>query len=294
MATRTNSLAQTNSTDANFRAWINEIHNSLIAFGWIQTSDTGQINYSTVTRPITGSTYQGYAMYRMADSLQATCPVYMRLDYGTGATGDTPSIKVRIGIGTTDGAGTIVGILNTLITTSTTGSASAIAQTTRTSGDTSSFRMHFWTGYSGSGQGWQLVVERDRDSAGAETALGVNIAVYYPSATNALVKSTQFLETAGGVGSQDACWYAMISNQTSQSGGGYVGVGPVHCQLGPMRNPMVGLFVCARNDFVNDCIYPVSIYGVIRNYLIIRPASGVASPLLNLVNADSASGMLFQ
>jgi hypothetical protein len=60
--------------------WINEIHNSLIAFGWIRTSDTGQIDFSTVTRPTTTNTYQGYAVYRMADSLQATCPVYIRID----------------------------------------------------------------------------------------------------------------------------------------------------------------------------------------------------------------------
>ena len=63
----------------------------------------------------------------------------------------------------------------------------------------------------------------------------------------------------------------MVSNQTSQSGGGAVGIGPVHCQLGPMRNPMVGAFVYARNDFVTDATYPVSIYGVIHTYLMLRP-----------------------
>jgi hypothetical protein len=198
MATRTSSLAPTNVSDTTFRLWINEIHNSLIAFGWVQTSDTGQINFSTVTRPTAINTYQGYAVYRMGDSLQATCAVYMRLDFGTGGTADCCSIKIRLTIGSTDGAGTLTGNVSTLITTSTTtGNASAFA--CRCSGSTSSFRMHFWS-TSISGCGWTFAVDRDRDASGAETSLGINILSCWPFTTASYSKTSQFLELAGGTG----------------------------------------------------------------------------------------------
>jgi hypothetical protein len=293
MATRTSSLASTNVSDTTFRLWINEIHNSLIAFGWVQTSDTGQINFSTVLRPAAINTYQGYAVYRMADSLQATCAVYMRLDFGTGSTSDTPSIKIRLTIGSTDGAGTLTGNLSTQVTTSTNTGGGATTFACRTSGSTSSFRMHFWS-TSVSGCGWTLAVERDRDASGAETSLGVNILVCWPSTTSAFNKNSQFLELAGGTGSQDAAWYGMLSNQTSQSAGGVVGIAPVHTQLGPMRNPMIGIVLVARTDFQSEVTYPMAVYGVTHTYLMLRPHLGSSTVLLNLVNSDTGFGMLWE
>ncbi len=294
MAARTSSLAPSNSTDALFRLWINEIHNSLIAFGWVQTSDTGQINFSTVTRPAAINTYQGYAVYRMADSLQATCAVFMRLDFGTQASTDLPAVKIKVGIGSTDGAGTLTGNLSTQqVMNNSTSGANTTAFNCRCSGSTSSFRMHMWSS-SVNAIGWTLVVERDRDSTGAETSLGVNIFFTYCSTSSQIVKNSQFLELAGGTGTQDAVWYAMLSNQTSQSAGGVVGVAPAHCQLGPMRNPSIGLILVARQDFQLEVTYPIAVYGVTHTYLICRPSLATLSPLLNLVNADTGFGILWE
>ncbi len=184
-------------------------------------------------------------------------------------------------------------MLSTQVTTNSTAGALATLFTTRCAGGTSWLCLHFWGNYN-NGDGWTIIIERDRDSSGAETALGVNILVHWNTATNGLSKNSQFLETAGGVGSQDAVWYAMCSNQTCQAMESAVGVGPVRCQLGPFRNPMVGAFVCSRTDFTLDATYPLTIYGVSHTYLMLRPNTGVSASLLNLVMSDSAFGMRWE
>jgi hypothetical protein len=296
MATRTSSLAPTNNSDANFRLWINEIHNSLIAFGWVQGSDSGQINFSTVTAPSGGGNFPGFAIYRMADSLQSACPVYMRLDFGeSGSSADVPAIKIQLTIGSTDGAGTLTGTKSTLVTTTT---SSAIASATLfscyTCGTTSSFYLSFWGSNPGT-LGFSFMIDRERNVAGAETSNGINLCIHYNGAGNATFKLSQFLEnTTGNVGAQDTLWYALVSNQTTQAAGGVVGVGHVRCELGPLRKPMLGLFVCARGDFTMGNTYPVTIYGASHTYIVLRPNAGTGSTLLNGVNTDSAFGMLFE
>lgn len=294
MATRTSSTVPDNNTDVNFRAWINEIHNSLIAFGWLQTSDTGQINFSTVTRPTAASIYQGFAVYKMNDSLQSTCAVFMRIDFGTCGSADAPGIKIQVCIGSTNGAGTLTGNLSSVMVT---GSASLPANTSsfncRTSGDTSSFRMHMWSS-SVADLGWTFAIERDRDTSGAATSLGVSFALTYLSGgTGSIAVSSQFLELAGGTGSIDVTrWYAMVSSASSQSGGGNVGVAPVRTVLGPFRNPMIGVLVYARTDFTAETTTPVTIYGVSHTYLMLRPS--LTAKTLNQWNADCGVAILWE
>lgn len=284
--TRTSSLAPTNSSDASFRLWINEIHNSLIAFGWTQTADTGQVNFSTVTRPAAINTYQGYAVYQMNDSLQATCAVFMRIDFGTGGVADAPSMKLQLTIGSTNGAGTLTGNVGTLQTIQKS-AASATSFSCRTAGTSSSFRCCMWQDQSGAGA-FVVGIERDLNTSGAEIATGVN----YITITN-LTMTSQFLEQAGGVGAVDNKWYAMVSTQSSQSGGGNVGLGPVRTQLGVFRNPMKTMLVYATSDFTTGSTNPVTIYGVSHTYLMVKPATGTAVSI-NTWNANCDIALLWE
>jgi len=264
MATRTASLVMSNSTDASFRLWINEIHNALIAFGWVQTSDTGQINFATATRPAATNTTGGFAVYRMADSLQSTCAVFMRLDFGTSQSTDSPRILIQFSIGGTSGAGVLTG---NVTTQQNIGSAAAAGSTRnmRTAGTTSSFRFAWGSIAS---EFFIFAVERDLDTSGAETSLGLNTAWMTGIS---LGKGSQFLELAGGTGPAELNLYGAISAQTSQSGGGNVGVGPVRCTLGPFRNPMKTLLIYAKTDFTADTTNPVTIYGASHTFLMLRP-----------------------
>jgi len=99
--------------DADFRATGLAVKNALIAMGWVQTGDTGQVDWSTVTRPGTVNTVAGYEIWRMADALQSTNPVFMKLEWGTGNVSIAqPTMWVQIATGS-NGSGSLTGPTST-------------------------------------------------------------------------------------------------------------------------------------------------------------------------------------
>lgn len=114
MTTTTWSTVFTNNSDANFRAWGGGLSTALAAVGMVKTSDTGQINWTTVTAPLASNTQQGYEIWRFNDSLQATAPIFLRIGYGSGSAAATPSLWMTIGKAS-DGAGTITGVIQTVL-----------------------------------------------------------------------------------------------------------------------------------------------------------------------------------
>jgi len=91
------------ANDADFRAWGSDLSVSLGQVGLVQTADTGQINWTTVTRPTTNTT-AGYEVWRFPDS-----SLFMKWEYGTGAGAGVPRIRVQVGTGS-DGAGALTGV----------------------------------------------------------------------------------------------------------------------------------------------------------------------------------------
>lgn len=96
------------TTDAGFRAWVAEIINALTStLTLTQTTDTGQINTTTVTRPA-ANTAAGYSIFRFNDTLQATSPVFIKLEYGCNSS--TTGVQMWISVGTgSNGSGTLTG-----------------------------------------------------------------------------------------------------------------------------------------------------------------------------------------
>src|SRR5262245_813211 len=107
MSTNNYSTVLEHSSDATFRAWGSALAAALAAVGLTQTSDTGQINWTTVTRPGT-STAAGYEIWRFNDTLQATAPIFLKIEYGTGTTALAPTMWITVGTGS-NGSGTITG-----------------------------------------------------------------------------------------------------------------------------------------------------------------------------------------
>lgn len=97
------------ANDAEFQAWCQTIETAILASGFLEVApDTGQLNLATATRPLAGA-YSGYRIYRGKDSVQATRPIYIKVEYGAGSGGvDRPSIRRTVGTGT-NGAGTLTG-----------------------------------------------------------------------------------------------------------------------------------------------------------------------------------------
>lgn len=98
-----------NGTDAEFRTWGSGMATALAALGLKQTSDTGQINWSSVVRAAVNN-YAGYEVWRFNDTVQATSPLFVKVEYGTGASGLYPALRFTVGKGS-DGTGSVTGVL---------------------------------------------------------------------------------------------------------------------------------------------------------------------------------------
>lgn len=111
MTTATTNTTIANTSNATFQAWVNEVYTNLVTnCGLSQASDTGQMAVPCVTALPAGlSTSAGYYVFKFNDTLQATSPVFIKLEFGTGITANThPMMWITTGSGT-DGAGTVNG-----------------------------------------------------------------------------------------------------------------------------------------------------------------------------------------
>lgn len=93
--------------DAEFRDWGSTFSGALAAVGMVKTADTGQINWSTVTRA--GSdTAAGYEIWRMDDAMQGVFPVFIKFEYGSRSSSSVPAMWITVGTGS-NGSGSITG-----------------------------------------------------------------------------------------------------------------------------------------------------------------------------------------
>lgn len=160
-------------TDADFRAWGSGIAAQIAAMGLVQTTDTGQINWATVARPAI-NTSAGYEVWRFADALQATKPVFIRLDYGISAVADRPRLIVRVGTGT-DGAGTLTGQVGTAVTLQTSGASktAGVVLPSLCSGSTSRLNLLTDADFASANFAFLICVERTKTNLGVDTGDGI-------------------------------------------------------------------------------------------------------------------------
>lgn len=185
------------AAQASYRLMAQALLTNMIAAGFVQTSDAGQVNPSTIvvaTTSGTGGTFgddYGYLMFRMNDSLSATLPVYIKFIFGSyfPSTSSARRCAMRIIFGfATDGAGNFTGPTKEVVSSGAGGTYSNIGLP----GPHSSwchhkeglaalfaYRAYFQTSNPGSNtminpMAW-FVVERTRDSSGNPTAEGIYI-----------------------------------------------------------------------------------------------------------------------
>lgn len=108
MTTTTWSVQAIQTTNAEFRAWGKAISDALTAIGMTKVTDSGQIDWATVAAPGAGSTSMGYEVWSMVDAAQSTCPILMKIEYGSGAAATTPGVWLTVTT-SSNGAGTMTG-----------------------------------------------------------------------------------------------------------------------------------------------------------------------------------------
>lgn len=286
------------STDALFRAWGSAISAAIAALGFVQTADTGQINWATVAHPVAGSTAAGYEIWRFNDALQSSAPIFFKLEYGTGNGVPVPAMWYTVGTGS-DGAGTItgtalVGVTGVLSARLQSSSASAVLTPAfvgpcYAAGDGSALMLMLWPGVA-NGLWSILLIERTRDWTGAATADGwIAVNLFTPTSTarcwyasylaGALVNPNAVANSlwlGNGAGAQaPSVRTCNVNNQ----------VWPYPVPTGMLRNPGPSQylqFVCAA-DLAKGSTFALSHYGTSRNWYAV--GDSVGSP-------NSATGTL--
>ena len=166
-----NFLSKASSQDNTvFRDWGSKLSAAIQAVGFVKTSDSGQINWATVN--IVAGQMVGYDIFRFNDALQATHPIFIKLEYGNTG-GACAGFRVTVGKAT-DGAGNLSGILHQAAScpngdqNNTTNFTSYVS-----SGDGSMLVFSLWPQFNQSYSYWhKFVIERSRDANGNATGDG--------------------------------------------------------------------------------------------------------------------------
>lgn len=271
MAVSTWNAAIAHSSDATFRAWGRAISDAIAACGGVvKTADTGQINWTTVTRAGV-NTSAGYEIYRFNDALQATAPVFVKLEYGTGSGVEAAMMWVTVGPAT-DGAGNLTGMVSTRIAIN---PAVISGGTANSRVSASSNRLQIASAYSLAG--WLMLcnIERTHDYAGGDTAEGITIVVcagtnYNTSGCN---WTQQFYSFAGGAGQAEYSPGCLLPSVGTGSSGTAVAIYPIFLTKGTFLNPLMNMFLVFTANVTPGSQISLTYYGATRKYLPIGNAN---------------------
>jgi len=262
--TNTFSITDSIGTNTGFRTWGNTISRELQASGLVKTSDTGQIDWTTVACPAAATNIQGYEMYRFDDALQSTYPVYLKFQYGA-SVGANTSGRVTLTVANgTNGAGTLTGAVSNAVYTEQ--SSAVAAATGRLTGDTNRILLMYPRGGSTSGfTSVFLSVERTHLPTGADTGTGVMIA-YQAGSGNRITQG--FVWTPGGDAPNETNLGVLmpIAGNTGQSGAN-TSVYPVYWTNGIFLNPSMNFLAYFHSDIPANTPIAISYYTASRTYL---------------------------
>jgi hypothetical protein len=250
-------LAPSNASDALFRAWGSYISGTFSTAGMVQTADTGQINWGTVTVPVSANTVAGYEIWRFDDALQATAPIFMKIEYGTGATVERPSIWYTVSQ-SSDGAGALTG--NPGARTQIYCSGYTTALTSYFCGDNNT-----WVGAFFLSNTTLLFfsIERTVDASGNPTADGVMTASYRYSAT----PQQQLVLQTGPATAQENSFGALAPSVGNGSDGTNIAVYPIFFTRGPFVNNGLNLLAYFNANLTAGVSVSFTMYGATHTFM---------------------------
>lgn len=271
MATSTLQCPFSSDNLADFKAWAQFISNAFSTFGWTQTTDTGQVNWGTIGAvPAVGTTV--YEIWKAADTLASTCPIFIRMDYGQGATANNVLLKVQFGTGS-NGSGTLTGNTTAQTNLVLNGTSAPAVVDCYASGD-SGGRIAFLMWRPNTTFATFFAVERSLDSTGAYTGS------YYTAITlsNGSATYTHIWPVGSGttfvVASVRASFPAVCTGSLSGAAiGSLAPVVPLCPIVGKVDNPMTVLAGMLGNDNAGEGVsFTCTLYGATRTYMFTKAA----------------------
>lgn len=283
-------------SDAQFQTWGAQVNAALTAAGLTNTSDTGQINWSTVVRA-TSNTDAGYEIWRLNDTLQASRPCFLKFRYGTTSSTDRPRLLVDIGEGS-NGSGSLTGAIKTDV---------PLMQFTNSGSGTLDLNINWnedlgylgmaitnFVGIGSNANPQTISLERLKDATGAPTDRG--FAFVSSWAGSQLVYSTfASAWTSETTPSIPAMW-PWLSAGASSAGGTYVaGLTPLtgNSTHGPLERTL-GFCVCGYSDFVSGEQFDITRWdGNSHTYLAVGTYGG-ANQTANFPSAYARHAILWE
>jgi hypothetical protein len=269
-----------NANDSAFRGWTQLIANSFISAGWVRSSDTGNINFATVSTPAAGSFVSGWDIFRMTDAMNVSAPVFVKVEYGSGAYGATyPQAYLTVCSGT-NGAGLPIGAASQRMQMLSCGGPSTNAISSAVSGDTNRIHMALWafsnTNFGGNQvSGLQntmyLSIERTKDATGADTSEGVLITC----SANQTFKSQQYWNGVTGSSGIEGTWGCLMPTANiMMTTGIQIAFYPIYHSKGVFLNPQLGTLCYTGNSSVGGwspvtegCPIVIPVYGSNHTYM---------------------------
>lgn len=287
MATTSYNVPAQITTDAEFRTWGSSLKAALAAVGLVQAADTGQIDWTTVTKPTVGNTAAGYEIWEFNDTLQATAPVFIKIEYGTAASATQPSLWVTVGT-STNGAGALGGQMSTRKQLNQSQSATATVYTSYVSGASNRLSFCLMATSLTAATAMTVNIERSHDATGADTADGIS--VFTVSTSNSTFE--QFIPTpTGSPPSADTAAPALVGTGNTAVVGSDTGLYPHFPFYGKALNPKLGVLSYKVSDIADLAVITVSMYGSNHNYMALGSnASGNGASQKN----DSFSRLLMR
>lgn len=250
-----------NATTTDFRAWISFIDLLFTATGgWTDTAATGSIVISTVPIPTVINTSSGYKVYRMTDALQATAPVFVKVEYGSGAGLTFPSTWLTVGT-THDGLGNLGNILFPRAQNNV-AAAGIAGQVNLGSADTN--RICFCSCTTGGATNVQMwfSIERTKDVTGADSNVGLIVAY----GAHSIRSVNGYCPFTGLVPPQEIGMHCLQSYRSPSAFDGDVGVSALIPMGTAPKQPGMNIIIVRASDFIDNASPVITIYGASRVY----------------------------
>lgn len=257
------------STDAGFRAWGSELSSKLAAVGLVQTADTGQINWTTVVRPVTAA-LAGYEIWRTADS-----SMFFKISYGSNSsTAGFPRIDMQFGTGS-NGSGTLlnpsVAVTCSNSTSNITAGAASSASPSYISASNDHLTLVWKVGSVSAGVGPSFfAIAKTVDAAGAYTNEGVAM-VYVTSASQSSILGVRWSAPIQQIAA-NVYWSLAAGNLASTGGAGNIQIYPTW-MANPEMRPFMGISLFRLTEITGFNTYTVQMVGSVnKTYLAVPPA----------------------
>lgn len=315
MASQQLFLVCDSSTLANFKQWAQAVSAWMSTCGYTQTSDTGQVNWSSIAS-VPGSGAYVYEIWASNDGLTT---YYLKIEYGNVSGTNCPGLAVTMGTGS-NGSGALTGFVTQRVqvcASSYTPSSTTLQYECDFSGGAGRLCVLMWRNGTVNQQQF-FAVERSVNSTGAYT--GTHVTILFAGydageqprhcfqATIVFgvgVAPNSLMTTQAAVGTSQFCgWLVRMSAVSGPSNNGLsAGITNAFNQSIPFDtvSPCVGFWdwqltccgVLYNVDGIEGLPFAVTLYGSTRTYLPSKagPLAAV-SPGGNARTSPSGSAML--